>query len=172
MCQAIDMATDVTGSRQQPGRFSDRVGYLLKQVDSVLRARMDDVLRPLGLTVPQYACLELLGAEPGLSGAELARGAFVSRQAMNLVVKGLQDRDLITRPDTAPSGRSRPIELTPAGDTLLRTAAARVIQVETIMVSLLSDRRLQQLRSGLESCVTALENLPQRPPNSGTVPGA
>ncbi|MDN5861556.1 MAG: MarR family transcriptional regulator, partial [Pseudonocardia sp.] len=59
------------------------VGYVLKQAATALRAGMDAVLRPLALTVPQYACLELLGRHPGLSSSELARGAFVSRQAMN-----------------------------------------------------------------------------------------
>lgn len=146
----------MTPQRAQPEHFSDRVGYLLKQVDSVLRAKMDEVLRPLGLSVPQYACLELLRAEPGLTGAELARGAFVSRQAMNLVVRGLQDRGLITRPDTAPSGRSRPIELTAAGKALLRSAAGSIGHVESTMVSQLSDRQLLALRSALESCAAAL----------------
>lgn len=146
----------MTLHRTQPEHFSDRVGYLLKQVDSVLRARMDEVLRPLGLSVPQYACLELLRAEPGLTGAELARGAFVSRQAMNLVVRGLQDRGLITRPDTAPSGRSRPIELTTTGEALLRSATGSIGHVESTMVSQLSDRQLLALRSALESCAAAL----------------
>ena len=40
------------------------------------------------LTVPQYASLELLGRSPGQSSAELARGAFVTRQSMNLALRG------------------------------------------------------------------------------------
>jgi hypothetical protein len=65
---------------------------------------MDAVLRPLDLTVPQYACLELLGRTPGLSNADLARGAFVTRQSMNGVLRGLQDRGLVTRPRSPPAG--------------------------------------------------------------------
>lgn len=71
---------------------------MLKQASAALRAAMDAALRPQQLTVPQYACMELLGQRPGLSNAELARGAFVSRQSMNLVLRGLQERGLVTRP--------------------------------------------------------------------------
>ena len=62
------------------------LGYLLKQAASTLRSSMDAALRPLGLTVPQYACLELLAQRPGLSNSELARGAFVTRQSMNVLL--------------------------------------------------------------------------------------
>ena len=75
-----------------------RIGYVLKQAQSALRSRMDEALRPLDLTVPQYACLELLGTGP-LSNAELARGVFVTAQSMNAGVRSLQERGLITRAD-------------------------------------------------------------------------
>ncbi len=65
------------------GPVENAVGYVLKQAAVALRSAMDVALRPLQLTVPQYACLELLGQRPGLSNAELARGVFVTRQSMN-----------------------------------------------------------------------------------------
>ena len=36
------------------------LGYLLKEASSVLRSAMEEVLRPLGMTVTHYSCLELL----------------------------------------------------------------------------------------------------------------
>ncbi len=56
------------------------LGYLLKEASSALRASMESVLRPLGMTVTHYACLELLAQPPGLANSDLARGAFVTRQ--------------------------------------------------------------------------------------------
>ncbi|GAA4374782.1 hypothetical protein GCM10023152_17970 [Agromyces bauzanensis] len=50
------------------------IGYVLKRAQSVMRVRMDEALRPLGVTAPQYACLELPHRTPGISGSELARG--------------------------------------------------------------------------------------------------
>lgn len=132
------------------------VGYVLKQAAAALRAAMDAELRPLELTVPQYACLELLGQHAGLSNAELARGAFVSRQAMNGVLRGLQDRGLVTRPATASHGRALPTELTPAGREHLRAASAAVHAIEQRMLAPLSDAQQRRLREDLAACAAAL----------------
>jgi hypothetical protein len=68
------------------------LGYLLKEASSALRSAMEDVLRPLGMTVTHYSCLELLAQRPGLSNSELARGAFVTRQTMNVLADGAASR--------------------------------------------------------------------------------
>ncbi|WP_243118382.1 MarR family winged helix-turn-helix transcriptional regulator [Actinomyces wuliandei] len=132
------------------------VGYRLKQVQAALRSRIDSVLRPLGLTMPQYACLELLSRTPGASGAELARGAFVSRQTMNVVLRSLQDRDLVTRSSRAAGGRALPLVLTAQGEELCQRAAQRVAEVEELMVGGLSDRQRRDLHRALTACAEAL----------------
>ncbi len=129
---------------------------VLKQASAALRAAMDAALRPQQLTVPQYACMELLGQCPGLSNAELARGAFVSRQSMNLVLRGLQERGLVTRPATAPHGRVLPTDLTPAGRRQLQVARRAVRRVERRMLSALPAVEQARLRDDLAACVAAL----------------
>ena len=138
------------------GPLDESVGYLLKRAATSLRSALDAALRPMDLTVPQYACLELLGQRPGLSNAELARGAFVTRQSMNGVLRGLQDRGLVTRPATAPSGRALPGQLTPAGRRRLRVASAKVRTVEKQMLANLSPTEQDRLCRDLNSCITAL----------------
>lgn len=138
------------------GNLEEAVGYVLKQTAAALRAAMDAALRPLGLTVPQYACLELLGQRPGLSNADLARGAFVSRQAMNVVLRGLQDRGLVTRPDAAPRGRALPTELTAAGRERLRAASTAVHAVQGQMLSALPSNSQRRLREDLATCTASL----------------
>ncbi|WP_433467424.1 MarR family winged helix-turn-helix transcriptional regulator [Spirillospora sp. CA-128828] len=131
------------------------VGYVLKQVHASMRTAMDEALRPLDLTVPQYACLELLGQNPGLSNAELARRAFVTRQSMNLVLRRLQERGLLTRPDQAPHGRALPTELTGDGRTLLRQASVTVRAVEKQLFSPLSREQQLRLREDLAACLAS-----------------
>lgn len=138
------------------GPVAESVGYVLKQAAAALRAALDAALRPLELTVPQYACLELLGQRPGLSNAELARGAFVTRQAMHGVLRGLQDRELLTRPATAPRGRALPTQLTPAGRERLHTASTVVRAVERQMLTTLSPVDQRRLRGDLAACAAAL----------------
>ncbi|NYL98673.1 MarR family transcriptional regulator, partial [Salmonella enterica subsp. enterica serovar Typhimurium] len=93
-------------------RLESLLGYQLKHLQSTLRSKMDETLRPLELTTPQYNCLEQLRRRPGASNSELARGAFVTRQTMNTLLRGLQERGLITRPAKADSGRILPTRLT------------------------------------------------------------
>lgn len=138
------------------GPVEQAVGYVLKQAAVALRGALEDALRPLHLTVPQYSCLELLGQRPGQSNADLARGVFVSRQSMNLVLRGLQDRGLVSRPATAPHGRELPAALTTAGRDLLTAASASVLAVQRTMCAGLTPDRQQDLLDTLELCIRNL----------------
>ncbi|MBU4213579.1 MAG: MarR family transcriptional regulator [Actinobacteria bacterium] len=146
--------------RETLGPVENAVGYVLKQAAVALRGAMDDALRPLHLTVSQYSCLELLGQRPGLSNAELARGVFVSRQSMNLVLRGLEERDLVARAATAPRGRELPTELTAAGRDLLDAASAAVLAVQTTMCAGLTVARQQELLDTLTVCIRNLDGHP------------
>jgi DNA-binding MarR family transcriptional regulator len=111
------------------------LGYLLKEASSTLRAAMEEVLRPLGMNVTHYSCLELLAQRPGLSNSELARGAFVTRQTMNVLLKSLERDGYVTRATEAPVGKALPTRLTPAGRRSLEKASAAVRSVELRMLS-------------------------------------
>jgi len=111
------------------------LGYLLKEASSALRAAMEEVLRPLGMGVTQYSCLELLSQRPGLSNSELARGAFVTRQSMNVLLQALEREGYVTRPAEAPVGKVLPTRLTPRGRKGLEKATAAVRSVEVRMLT-------------------------------------
>src|SRR5256885_17206830 len=96
-------------SQGDPGiELDTSLGYVLKAAASALHSALEAVLRPLGMTITHYACLELLAQRPGLSNSELARGAFVTRQPMNALVPALERQGLVVRPRQAPRGRSPP----------------------------------------------------------------
>src|SRR5664279_3388822 len=77
-----------------------RVGYLVYRVERRLRKRLDDAVSGAGVTTTEYVTLSVLRARDGLSCAQLARWAFVTPQAMNLVVSALERRGLVhRRPD-------------------------------------------------------------------------
>jgi len=136
------------------------LGYLLKEASSALRAAMEDVLRPLGMTVTHYSCLELLAQRPGLSNSELARGAFVSRQSMNVLLQALERDGFVTRPAEAPVGKALPTRLTPRGRRSLETASAAVRGVEVRMLAGLSDAEQKAAFRILRGMVVALRDTP------------
>ncbi|MFH9426473.1 MarR family winged helix-turn-helix transcriptional regulator [Streptomyces sp. NPDC017529] len=135
---------------------TEHVGYRLKRSAAALRGAMDRALREHDLTVPQYACLELLDQRPGLSNAELARGAFVTRQSMNVVLRGLQDAGLISRPRTTDHGRALPAHLTPEGGSRLEAARSVVYAIERQMIEAVPERRLADLLADLDRMAAAL----------------
>ena len=134
------------------------LGYLLKEASSALRAAMEEVLRPLGMTVTHYSCLELLSQRPGLSGSELARGAFVTRQSMNVLLQALERDGYVIRPAEAPVGKVLPTRLTPLGRRHLRRATAAVRAVEVRMLSGMSRTEQSAAFAALQSMVRSLRD--------------
>ena len=111
------------------------LGYLLKEASSSLRAAMEAVLRPLGMTVTHYSCLELLAQRPGLSNSELARGAFVTRQSMNVLLQTLEREGDVVRPAEARVGKVLQTQLTPHGRQRLEAATVAIRGVELRMLA-------------------------------------
>lgn len=132
------------------------MGYLLKEASSALRAAMEEVLRPLGMTITHYSCLELLSQRPGLSNSELARGAFVTRQSMNVLLQALERDGFVRRPAEAPVGKALPTTLTARGRKALSEATAAVRSVEVRMLSGMTDAEQAAALRALRSMVRAL----------------
>ena len=154
-------------SQGEPGiELDTSLGYMLKAAASALHSALEAVLRPLGMTITHYSCLELLAQRPGLSNSELARGAFVTRQSMNVLLQALERQGLVVRPAQAPVGRALPTELTARGRRQLKMASAAVRRVEQDMLANLDASEQDQMRRLLTACIAALT----QPPASATCP--
>ena len=134
------------------------LGYLLKEASSALRVAMEAVLRPLGMTVTHYSCLELLAQRPGLSNSELARGTFVTRQSMNVLLQNLERDGYVTRASEATVGKVLPTRLTPRGRRSLEKASAAVRSVELRMLSGLSQNEQSDAFRILQSMIRGLRD--------------
>jgi len=131
------------------------VGYALKRAQHALHGAMDGELRDYGLSVSQYAALQILASRPRISNADLARDAFVSRQAMHQLLTGLQATGLVT---AIGQGRSQRYALMAEGHTRLRTASSTVAAIEQRMIATLSRAEREQLHRQLSICATALDS--------------
>jgi len=151
LCQNTDMSQNEVGIHLETS-----LGYLLKEASSALRAAMEAELRPLGMTVTHYSCLELLAQRPGLSNSELARGAFVTRQSMNVLLQALERDGYVTRPSEAPVGKALPTRLTPRGRRSLEKASAAIRTVEVRMLRGLTEGEQSSAFRALQSMTRAL----------------
>jgi len=127
------------------GDYEDQpLGYLLYRAMATLRPHVNAELKPLGIGLPEFVCMRNLSMWPDQSNAELARHASVTPQAMNLVLRALEDMGLIARPTMVPAGRSLPARLTRKGKALLRRAEATVqIADERLLGQLTPSERAQ-----------------------------
>jgi len=130
------------------------VGYVLKRATVALRAAMDTALREHDLTVPQYSCLEQLAHQPGLTNAELARGTFVSRQAMHQLLATLRSTGLVHGDG---GGRHERFALTSDGARRLKGASAAVAAVQERMLTPLDPQQRQRLHADLSACADAFD---------------
>ncbi len=134
-----------------------RIGYAVKRLQQAVRAAAERHLRPLGLTMPQYAVLSALADQPGLSNSELARRCFVTRQTMNEVLAGLQRVDLVTRAAHPQDGRVQRAELTATARNLVQRGDRVLADVEEQTTTGLTKSQRHQLLDMLLICRINLE---------------
>jgi DNA-binding MarR family transcriptional regulator len=130
--------------------------YLVKRLELVIRALLDDALRPLGLTTLQYTALTVLEASGALSSAQLARRSFLRPQTMHEMVLALEKRGLIARTPKPDNKRVLLAGLTDAGRDLLAGCAPAVTELEDALLAGMSPGQRATFREGLQHGVTAL----------------
>lgn len=145
------MATTPAGESHAPTLL-----YLIKQVEVAVRARLDELLRPAGLTASQYTALTMLELNADVTSAQLARNSFVTAQSMADTVTALEGQRLISRRQDPKDRRRLVLALTGDGRKLLRRYRSRVVAVEAEMTAGLSARQASELRRQLKACRAAL----------------
>lgn len=131
--------------------------YLVKQLELSVRARLDELMRPVGLTALQYTALTVLERHGDISSAQLARNSFVTAQTMADMVLILEDRGLIERHRDPSDKRRLLIALTPAGRAILADRRPHVAAIEKRMTGALSTSDAALLRRFLVDCRSSLE---------------
>jgi DNA-binding MarR family transcriptional regulator len=134
-----------------------RVTYLVGRLSRVLRRRLGEALVPFKLSIPQYTTLSVLHARGNLSNAELAKRAFISPQAMNEVIQGLEARKLVTRRASSSHGRIVQLLLTQRGLDVMHDCDVAVDHLEQTMLSSLTATEGRTLAAALAACAHALE---------------
>jgi DNA-binding MarR family transcriptional regulator len=124
--------------------------YLVKRLELAIRARMDEALRPHGLTALQFTALTALRARDRLSSAQLARRSFVTPQTMNEMVRWLERHGHIARRRDPDNRRVLLLTLTPAGMELLDRCAPSVEAIEAEMLSAVPAVQHALFRQSLE----------------------
>jgi DNA-binding MarR family transcriptional regulator len=121
-------------------------------VELAVRARLDEIVRPAGLTATQYTALTVLERHGGLSSAQLARQSFVTAQSMADMITTLEGRRLIERHRDRADRRRLVVSLTADGRVLLDRYRDEVAALEADMIAGLSRQQIGELRGVLNTC--------------------
>lgn len=124
--------------------------YLVKRTELAVRARLDEVLKPSGLTALQYTALTVLERHDGLTAAQLARDSFVTAQSMADMVRTLESRGYVVRHPNPANRRELLIALTDLGHRLLADYERPVRDIERRMTDGLTDDDAARLRRTLD----------------------
>jgi DNA-binding MarR family transcriptional regulator len=133
------------------------VGYLIYRAERRLRARLDDAVRAYGITTTECVTLSVLRTRDGLSCAQLARWAFVTPQAMNVVISALERRGLVARRPDPDHRRVLRASVTEAGLRVLDDCDRAMDEIESDMLDGLSADAVSTLHTALASCARSLE---------------
>ncbi|GHH63918.1 MarR family winged helix-turn-helix transcriptional regulator [Streptomyces umbrinus] len=130
--------------------------YMVKQVELVVRSRLDELLKPTGITALQYTSLTVLERHDGLSAAQLARDSFVTAQSVADVIRSLETRGLVRRERNPRNRRELLILLTESGRDVLARHAEPVRELEERMVRDLTAHQTEQFRQALSKAWQSL----------------
>lgn len=134
-----------------------RTTYLVKQLEMLLRSRMEPIVRAARVTVPQYTALSILESSPRLSSAQLARSTFVSAQSANELVNSLYGKGLILRTSSPEHAKILLLELSEDGREILTSCANRINELEGLMLGALEGNAAKTFHDNLRSCISALD---------------
>ena len=137
------------------------LGFLLRSLQHTLRQRIDEALRKQGveLSFAQFAALFNLHNDPGVTGARLARRAFVSAQTMNAALRALEREGYIER-QRHPSRRADSWSLTKAGLAELSRARKVGSAVFERMLGAFDKEEIVAFVAYLRRCIAALDGEP------------
>ena len=138
------------------------LGFLLKSLQHTLRQRIDEALRKQGveLSFAQFAALFNLQSDPGVTGARLARRAFVSAQTMNSALRALEQDGYIERRPHPSGGRADSWSLTEAGLAELTRARQVGIVVFDRMLAEFDAKEITTFVDYLRRCIASLDGDP------------
>lgn len=141
----MDSENSVRKTRREEQR---KATQRMRRILIHLRSRMDEELRPQGVTTAQLHVLKAVRDEPGASGAQLARVCFITPQSAQELLKELERGGWILREHG--QGRVLLTRLTPEGDRLLKRLDAMTRAIEGKLWAGISDEAMGELNRVLE----------------------
>jgi len=137
-----------------PGpELSIRLGYLLKHAQLQMGELTAEALAPYGIDGRELGVLLVLAGYEPASQQQAAQRLGIDRTTMVAMLDTLENKGLVARRPDANDRRRNVVELTEAGQDVLRRATKASDEAERAFLAPLSPQRAQQLRDALRTVV-------------------
>jgi DNA-binding MarR family transcriptional regulator len=141
--------------RRGERQTSHRLGYLLKHAERRYAQLTSAELEPLGITPREWAALNCLDEQHGLSQREVAELLGIDRTRMVVLVDELQAKGLVERRSQPDDRRKNIVGLTSKGRDVMQRAGHLVDECERRFLAALSESDAQQFKNALDAVIAA-----------------
>ena len=133
-----------------------RPGFLLRRAHQISASIFESACANVDLTQAQYGALTVLASAPGIDQSRLARGLAFDKVTVLRVLRGLEERGLVTRAMSPTNRRQMVVHLTPAGKRLLKQAEKPVQEAYARLMAPLAARERQAFIQLLQAMTDGL----------------
>ncbi len=135
----------------------------MKRILLQFRVRMDDQLRPQGVTTAQMQVLFAVRNAPASSGAQLARSCYITPQTTQALLKHLENGGFIVRGKDPVNDRIVTASITARGERLAEVVEKKSLALQKELWTGISDRELSRLDTLLNRCLSNLNGEDEPP---------
>ena len=134
-------------------------GFLLWHVSTKWRSSIELVLKPFGLTHPQFVILAAIGwltrEGKSINQSAISKFSGSDQNTLSQIIKGLEKRDLVNREQ---AGRVKNSLLTTEGNVVLKKAILAVESVDREFFDHLNKRELKKIISSFKKLIENKNN--------------
>lgn len=134
---------------------SPRTIYLIWRASAKIMNLIDNPASGTGLSLLKYVVLSFVKGRQGMTSADLARRIGVSPQSMNQTVTAMENAGLLRKGREKTNLKSRPLELTEDGLTILDRADEAIDDIEKTVLGDLSGDELAQFRTWIGDIIAS-----------------
>jgi MarR family transcriptional regulator, lower aerobic nicotinate degradation pathway regulator len=116
-------------------RLPDMPGHLIRRLQQIASALFLEQAKAFDLTPVQYAALVAIKNNPGLDQTTLCNAIALDRSTIGDVVGRLEKRGLISRKSGAADRRTKTLQITAAGNRMIRDIDGAVAETQRLILA-------------------------------------
>lgn len=145
---------------QQPASVQEQFGLAIGEIGRSWRYKLDQRLKPLGLSQSKWRTLLYISRAPGgLTQTDLARMLGIEAPTVTRLVKQLEDGGWVKRRTLPGDARCKTVHLTPKARRVMLRIDAAVAQLRAETVGRLSDKQAAEGLAALRALQRFLDRV-------------